>query len=169
MKYFFLLPLAIVAFHFLCMQTLCHEEQDLIILLPRCTISIYFVGSSGPLNFTCESQYDGTGPRTLYNRQEFHWEFNPYFTKEVPNYLCHFNTRTRKKSFVVYNLQFDRLCTRGDNHICFWLVGDNGFALGNDGVSFLLYKTGCSRPDEGIVSWDGGSCAVQWGVAAVVW
>ncbi|KAF7150186.1 hypothetical protein RHSIM_Rhsim02G0048400 [Rhododendron simsii] len=143
MKYYFL-PLAIVAFHFVCMQTLSHEEQDLIVLLPPRKISIRYISTAGPLNFRCASKYDDTKQQTLLYNQEFHWEFDPYFTKDIPNYLCHFSVGAVEKTFIIYNLLFDKRCTRNDSHVCYWLVSSSGFALGNDGVSYNLYKTHCS-------------------------
>ena len=127
----FILPLLIVAFYFICLQTLCYQ-QDLQIL-PSVTVHIIseVPNTPSPLRFRCQSKDDDLGTHTLNTSQEFNWKFTPnIFGRTL--FFCHFYWDDKDKSFDVFNYKLSPLCSGGLHSDCYWVVKPDGFYLSDN-------------------------------------
>ncbi|XP_058201633.1 S-protein homolog 5-like [Rhododendron vialii] len=131
----FFLPLAIIAFHFVCLQTLC-EQQELIHLYAPRMVHIVSNVPNPLLKFRCQSKDSDLGLRTLNDGQEFSWKFYPHiFFRTL--FFCHFYWETKDKSFVVYNQEIDGSCKNKKSEFnCYFRVSPDGFYFSNDNVNY---------------------------------
>ena len=127
----FILPLVIVTFFFVCVQTQAFKFYEPVVV----HIVSRVPNNPGPLRCRCQSKDDDFGIHTLSNGQEFYWKFSPNIIQSTL-YFCHFYWDSKDKSFVVYDKHTYPLYEPDKDNNYYWEVRTDGFYLAKDDKVF---------------------------------
>ncbi|XP_058202564.1 S-protein homolog 29-like [Rhododendron vialii] len=133
------LPLAIVALHFVSLQTFCDDQQQQWFHL-YAERAVYIINNvpNPPLKFRCQSKGYDLLNRTITKGQVFSWTFRPGLFL-LTRYSCHFYCCLQDKSIDVYSKQIDQSCKDDNGKFnCYYRVQPDGLYFSNDNLNYKL-------------------------------